>query len=121
MSIDLSKEISEIKKYNRFGMLDISEHALTRVRERDLNIDIIMKFISEKSTTIVQYHKPFEYHNNRDELFVLYGKVNIKKGSKPLHVVVAKSCEMAVKYKIVTCYIPSKTLFYAHGRKLRQS
>lgn len=115
----LSNEIQEIKKYNSYGLIEISEHAKERLTERGITKEVILKCISEKSTTIVQNHKPQMYNNNKNELFVLYGKVKIDKKSKPLHIIIAKELSAGTRYKIVTTYIPSNHIFYAYGRKLR--
>lgn len=118
----LSKEISEIKKFNKFGLLEISNHALYRLNERGITEEDILNCISQKETTIIQNHLPGEYNNNKNEVFVLYGKFKYRNKSKPLHIVIAKdiSENAGKKYKIVTSYIPSNDIFYAYGRKLRR-
>lgn len=118
--MNLSKEIQEIKKYNKYGMLKMSNHALFRMKEREITEEKIYEVISKKQTMIIQYHERHTYHNNDDELFVLYGKATLKDKGVPLHIVIAKKKkEYGVEYRIVTCYVPSKNLFYAHGRILR--
>ncbi len=120
---NLSYEISQIKQRNRYGLIEISPHALSRMEQRNIDKDIILDCISKRDTTIIQHHPPYTYHNNTDDLFVLYAKVCIHNQPKPIHVIIAKSNQTndVIKYTVVTCYIPSKSLFYAHGRKLKHS
>ena len=120
---NLSYEISEIKKRNNYGLIEMSEHALERMQEREIKQDLILNCISKRNTTIIQHHMPNTYHCNRDELFVLYGKVILNDKHQPLHIVIAKVFNgdgIGFVYRVVTCYVPSKSLFYAHGRKLRR-
>lgn len=116
----LSQEISQIKKFNKFGLISISEHALVRLNERGITKFDIYKCIQQKNTTIIQYHEPYQYHNNKNEVFVLYGKFIKNNKSNPLHIIIAKDTSAGTKYNIVTSYIPSKEVFYAYGRKLKR-
>ena len=113
----LSQEISNIKRTNRFHQLEITEHAKNRFYERGFDIDLILYVISLRNTMIVQHHMPNEYHNNKDELFVLHGKAKINKKSRPLHIVIAKD---GFRYKLITAYIPEETYFCHYGRTLKK-
>lgn len=116
----ISHEIAEIKKFNKYGLLQITSHLEKRIMERGINLDDILDLINQKQTTIIQVHPKGTYNNNNDDVFVLYGKLRRKrKKTVPLHIVIAKSVEEARTYKIVTMYIPDKEFFYAHGRKYR--
>lgn len=118
--MNLSKEINEIKKFNKFQLVEITDHALSRSKERGITTDAVRKCISQHDTTIIQYHKPYEYHGNKDELFLLHGKFRYSGKSKPLHIVIAKNTAHGIHYKVVTCYVPDKRYFYAYGRKLKR-
>lgn len=115
----LRKEISEIKKFNNFHLIEITGHAFSRSRERGITTGTVKKCISQYDTTIIQHHKPYKYHDNKDELFVLYAKFKNKGKNKPLHIVIAKNIEHGVHYKVVTCYVPDERYFYDYGRKLK--
>ena len=116
MSSYLSREIQQIKKNARWGLLNVTDHALYRLKQRNMNEQYILDMLQKKDTTIVQYHDVNTYHNNPDELFVCYAKDTCGKDSRPLHIVSAKK---ECKYTIVTCYVPNNKLFYAYGRYLR--
>lgn len=119
---DLSREIKAIKTYNEFGLLDFSEHAETRMRERGISKESVIECISKRDTSIVQYHDINTYHQNKDELYVLHGKFIYKGKSKPLHIICAKeqSENGGMAYSVITVYIPNNNIFSAYGRKLRR-
>lgn len=118
----LSKELYSIKKFAKFNLLTFSDHAKMRISERKLDEETILDIVKKPTTSIVEVHAPGEYHNNKDEVFVLFNKFMYKGRSKPIHIIVAKevSKNAGRNYKIITSYIPNKHIWYAYGRVLKE-
>lgn len=118
--MDLRKETIEIKKFNKFQLIKMTNHAFARSKERDITVEAVKKCISHYDTRIIQYHKPHKGGKNKDELFLLRGKVKYLGKRNYLHIVIAKNIEYGIRYRVVTCYIPDKDNIYNYHDKISE-
>lgn len=116
-----SSTLREIKTFSKYGLITVSKHALEKSKVRMLNIQEIFKIISRRDTYIIQCHKKGTYNNNKDDVYVLLGKIKYKKVTKPIHIVISKHIRITgtSQYNLVTMYLPNDEYFMHHGQQLR--
>lgn len=113
--MDLSKKIKEIRKFARYGLIEISVHCRNRAKERGISQTQIYDMLSNPSSSICQYHKT--YKNHKCPTYVVWAKLN----KKYYHIVIGESRTAldAPLFVILTVYEPSSQFFDAKGRFLK--
>ena len=115
----LTKEVKNIKKYAKFGLIQISLHAKERMKERNIDERLIQIALSYNST-IVQ-DRPVGNYNTSPfyDRFVIQCKYN----KIPYHVVIEKQTRdnHFHLYKMITCYRPDEGVFRKDGTLRKRS
>ena len=97
-------DMQRIKEYYNEGLIIITEHAESRLQERNISIKDLSDAL--KNGEIIE-------HYDEDEPFPSCLVLNIK-NKKPLHVVVSDAKEYL---KVVTAYVPSSNVWYDGFKK----
>ena len=113
MKEKLGNELYDIKRIATFGLMNLSQHARTRMTDRHIDIIELYDMITNSSTYICQHKKTGEY-NNKYPRFVLW----CKKNKRVIHVVIEKKSK--IDYTIITVYEPSEAIFKDNGRYLKK-
>ena len=110
----LTKEIKNIRKFARYGLIYITPHARERMSERDIDESLIQSALTSGNTRIVQ-DRPAGSHNDTGNFdrYVIHCDCN----DRPFQVVIEKGFGAAntCLYRLITCYTPDSGLFRKDG------
>ena len=113
----LTRKIKEIRKFAKFGLVIISQHALDRCKERNITQRMIIEMLADNNNTICQYQE--HYKGAEFASYVIWAKAS---NNKYYHIVIYDEITPlgSHKYKVSTVYEPSRALFSCNGRYLKK-